>query len=242
MSGTRIFCNQIFSVTDWNHDYVTVPSVLESQSPLPALACFDLLNPLDNSGHGYTVSPGGGQVRDWGLHYEDGSLPSKTDFSKSGQGAVSFVTAFKLSALSRYTHIISNRVAGGGFNLYFNNGLYMSVIYPSGNTVIVSDGTVSKPEVNTWYVASGIFDPANNNVRVQFSDLGVRLGSIGTDFPANASLLAPLVIGGDTTGSTTSSMLGDIAFVALYDGAFTQAQREAMVVVGQDVLRERGLI
>jgi hypothetical protein len=58
MSGTRIFCNQIISVTDWNHDYVTVPSVLESQSPLPALACFDLLNPLDNSGHGYTVSPG----------------------------------------------------------------------------------------------------------------------------------------------------------------------------------------
>lgn len=37
-------------------------------------------------------------------------------------------------------------------------------------------------------------------------------------------------------------MLGDIAFVALYDGAFTQAQREAMVVVGQDVLQERGLI
>ncbi|WP_407250637.1 hypothetical protein [Klebsiella pneumoniae] len=61
MSGTRIFCNQIIPVTDWNHDYVTVPSVLESQSPLPTLACFDLLNPLDNSGHGYTVSPGAGR-------------------------------------------------------------------------------------------------------------------------------------------------------------------------------------
>ncbi|EPG7345271.1 TPA: hypothetical protein N3322_002375 [Klebsiella pneumoniae] len=242
MSGTRIFCNQIIPVTDWNHDYVTVPSVLESQSPLPTLACFDLLNPLDNSGHGYTVNPGGGQVRDWGLHYEDGALPSKTDFSKSGQGAVSFVTAFKLSDLSRYTHIISNRVKGGGFNLYFKDGLYMSVIYPSGNTVIVDEGSVLMPEVDKWYVAAGIFDPANNNVRVQFSDLGVQLGSIGTTFPANASLLAPLVIGGDTTGSTASSMLGDIAFVALYDGAFTQAQREAMVVVGQEVLRERGLI
>ncbi|WP_407245737.1 LamG-like jellyroll fold domain-containing protein [Klebsiella pneumoniae] len=135
---------------------------------------------------------------------------------------MSFITAFKLSTLSRYTHIISNRVAGGGFNLYFNNGLYMSVIYPSGNTVIVGEGSVIMPEVDKWYVAAGIFDPANNNVRVQFSDLGVRLGSIGTTFPANASLLAPLVIGGDTTGSTTSSMLGDIAFVALYDGAFTR--------------------
>ncbi|WP_335952260.1 LamG-like jellyroll fold domain-containing protein [Klebsiella michiganensis] len=242
MSGTRIFCNQIIPVTDWNHDYVTVPSVLESQSPLPTLACFDLLNPLDNSGHGYTVSPGGGQVRDWGLHYENGALPSKTDFSKSGQGAVSFITAFKLSDLSRYTHIISNRVKGGGFNLYFNNGLYMSVIYPSGNTVIVYEGSVLMPEVDKWYVAAGIFDPANNNVRVQFSDLGVRLGSIGTTFPTNASLLAPLVIGGDTTGSTTSSMLGDIAFVALYDGAFTATQRDAMISVGRTVLQWRGLI
>ncbi|WP_407250796.1 hypothetical protein [Klebsiella pneumoniae] len=85
---------------------------------------------------------------------------------------MSFITAFKLSTLSRYTHIISNRVAGGGFNLYFNNGLYMSVIYPSGNTVIVDEGSVIMPEVDKWYVAAGIFDPANNNVRVQFSDRG----------------------------------------------------------------------
>ena len=105
-----------------------MPSALESQSPLPTLACFDLLNPLDNSGHGYTVSPGGGQVRDWGLHYDEGALPSKTDFSKSGQGAVSLSPRLNYLRWSRTTHIISNRVAGGGFNLYFNNGLYMSVL------------------------------------------------------------------------------------------------------------------
>ena len=52
MTGVRILCNQIIPVTDWNHDYVTIPSTLESQSPLPTLTSFDLLNPLDNSGTG----------------------------------------------------------------------------------------------------------------------------------------------------------------------------------------------
>lgn len=243
MTGVRILCNQIIPVTDWNHDYVTIPSALESQSPLPTLTSFDLLNPLDNSGNGYTVTPRGGQIRDWGLHYDNGALPSLTNFAKAGHGAVSFITAFRLSSLSRYTNIINNRSAGKGFNVYYNSGLYLACIKPDGTvTKIISQGTVSVPEINKWYVASGVFDPVGKVASVRFDTLGLRYDNLDAWIPENTSLDTPLSIGGDPTGSTTSSMVGDIAFVAFYEGAFTATQRDEMVSVGREVLRERGLI
>ncbi|HHS9616807.1 TPA: LamG-like jellyroll fold domain-containing protein [Raoultella planticola] len=242
MDGTRIFCNRIISVPDWNREYVTVETRLELGSPLPTLASFDLLNPLDNSRHGYTVTPRGGQVRDWGLHYDNGAVPSLTDFVQAGKGAVSFATAFSLSRADRYINIFSNRLTGQGFNFYYSGGFYLSYIYPSRETGAIATGEVLAPEVGKWYVAAGIFNAANKTASVRISELGLRYGSIGGSFPANTVLDAALSIGGGPDGSTTSSMAGDIAFVAFYDGAFTATQRDAMISVGQTVLQERGLI
>lgn len=61
----------------------------------------------------------------------------------------------------------------------------------------------------------------------------MRYGSIGGSFPANTVQDATLSIGGGPDGSTISSMAGDTAFVAVYDGAFTAKQRDAMIPVGQ---------
>lgn len=242
MTGVRILCNQIIPVTDWNHDYVTIKSKLESKSPLPTLASFDLLNPLDNSGHGYTVTPRGGQVRDWGLHYDNGAIPSITDFAKTGQGAVSFITAFKLSGADRYITILSNQVTGAGFTLYYSGGFYMAYIYPSGAQGSIAAAGVISAEVGKWYVACGVFDAANKTASVRISDAGLQYGPIGPNFPSNTVLDNPLSIGGGPNGSTTASMKGDIAFAAYYDGAFTASQRDAMISVGQEVLQDRGLI
>lgn len=242
MAGVRILCNQVIPVTDWNHDYVTIKSKLESKSPLPTLASFDLLNPLDNSGHGYTVKPNGGQIRDWGLHYPNGAKPSVTNLVKTGQGAVSFIVAFKLDAADRYINILSNRVNSAGFNFYYSGGFYMSYIYPSGTPGTIAAAGVINAEVEKWYVAVGVFDPVTKTASVRISDAGLQYGPIGTGFPENTSLDTAVSIGGDPNGLTTSSMYGDIACVAYYDGAFTADQRDAMVSVGMDILHERGLV
>lgn len=240
--GVRILVNQIIPITDWNHEFVTVISGLETASPLPTLTSFDLLNPLDNSNHGYQVTRNGGQVRAWGLHYDNGAIPSATDFMIAGHGAVSFLTAFRLSSLSRYTNIFSNRSAGAGFNFYQRNGLYMSYTFPSGTDSEISAGGVITPLVDTWYVAAGVFDPAGATASVRIDGLGLQYGGISNAFPQNTVLNNPLSIGGHPSGSTASSMMGDLAFLAVYDGAFTATQRDEMVNVGRGILQGRGLI
>ncbi|SWU66214.1 hypothetical protein [Klebsiella pneumoniae] len=242
MAGVRILCNQIIPVTDWNHDFVTVKSKLESKSPLPTLASFDLLNPLDNSGHGYTVSPNGGQIRDWGLNYLSGAAPSSTDLVRTGQGAVSFIVAFKLDSIVREFNILSNIAPGVGFNFYYGGGFYLGFTYPSGTAGKISAGGIIAAEVGKWYVAVGVFDPVSKTASVRISDAGLQFGPIGTGFPSNTSLDAPMGIGGKPGGATNTSMFGGIAFAAFYDGAFTATQRDAMVSVGMDILQERGLV
>ncbi|MGO4743096.1 LamG-like jellyroll fold domain-containing protein [Serratia quinivorans] len=242
MAGTRIFCNAIIPTADWNNDYVPVKGKLITRAPLPVLASFDLLNPLDNSGNGYEVSAGGAKVQPWGLHYDNGAAPSQTNFVKTGHGAVSFVTAFRLNAVNRYINIFSNRSTGNGFNLYYSGQLLMGYIFPSGTTGNIAVGTVAQPVVGEWYVAAGVFDPVNKKANVQFSELGLRYGDIGASFPVDTTLNTPMSIGGDPNGSTTSSMNGDIAFSAVYDGVFTVDQRDSMMSVGMEVLTDRGLI
>ncbi|EKZ6373160.1 hypothetical protein RE069_000191 [Klebsiella aerogenes] len=242
MAGVRILCNQVIPVTDWNHDYVTIKSKLESKSPLPTVASFDLLNPLDNSGHGYTVKPNGGQIRDWGLHYPDGAKPSVTDLTKPGLGAISFVVAFRLDSKNRYINIFNNRLSGIGFNFYYSGGFYMSFIYPSGTPGTIAGAGEITAEVGKWYVAAGVFDSVNRTASVRIGDAGLQYGTIGNTFPVNTVLDAALCIGGDPNGLTTSSMHGDIAFNSFYDGAFTSEQRDAMVNVGMEILKERGLV
>ncbi|CAI2527866.1 LamG domain-containing protein [Serratia ficaria] len=240
--GMRFASGKIIKFTDWNREYVRVDSKLQKMSPLPTIASFDLLNPLDNSGNGYQVKQGGGQVQYWGLHYENGAKPSVTTLVKQGQGAVSFLTAFRLTAMNRYINIFSCRATGAGFNFYFSDQLLMAFIYPSGTPGTIASGDVGRPELDTWYVASGVFDPVNRTASVRIGDLGLRFGNIGDSMPTNTTLDTALHIGGDPNGSITSSMSGDIAFTAIYDGAFTTEQRDAMVSVGMDVLTDRGLI
>lgn len=242
MAGTRILCNQVLPVTDWNQDFIEVKSKLELRSPLPTIASFDLLNPLDNSGHGYRVKQGGAEIKPLYLHYSNGAKPSETTLIKPGQSTVSFVTAFRLSDMNRYIVIFSCRSVGAGFNLYFSSQMLMSFIYPSGTTGTITGGDVASPELNKWYVASGIFDLVNRTASVRISDLGLRFGTIGESMPANTILDHAMNIGGEPNGSTTSSMVGDIAFTAIYDGAFTAEQRDSMVSVGMEVLTDRGLI
>ncbi|CAI2530653.1 Uncharacterised protein [Serratia ficaria] len=246
MGGVRIFCNEIIPITDWNHDFETINSKLQKKSPLPAIASFDLMNPLDNARNGYTVNQGGAQVQPWGLHYENGAKPSPTTLVKPGQGAVSFMTAFRLSSLSRYINILNCRNTtannGHGFNLYYSGELLMSYSYQSGNVGTISLGVLQQPEINTWYVAAGVFNPAGGSASVRFSELGLRYGDISGNTALNQSLDTALHIGGDPGGSTTSSMLGDVAFAAIYDGAFTVEQRDSMPAVGLEVLKDRRLI
>ncbi|CAI0909701.1 LamG-like jellyroll fold domain-containing protein [Serratia ficaria] len=240
MPGVRVFCNQVIPTTHWEHDYVTISSKLQRKSPLPTIASFDLLNPLDNSGNGYRVEPRGGQINPWGLHYDNGARPSVTTLVKPGQGAVSFAVAFKLDAANRYINIISNRTKGVGFNFYYSGGFYMSYIYPSGTPGTIAGGGAIVAKVGKWYVAVGIFDPVNKTASVRISDAGLQYGTIGPSFPGNTSLDAAVSIGGDPNGLTTSSMHGDIAFVAYYDGAFGPEQRDLMADVGLEVLGDRG--
>lgn len=240
--GMRFASGKIIKFTDWNREYVRVDSKLQKLSPLPTLASFDLLNPLDNSGNGYQVKQGGAQVKYWGLHYDNGAKPSVTDLVKTGQGAVSFIVAFKLDANNRYINILSNRINSAGFNFYYSGGFYMSYIYPSGTAGVISSAGVITAEIGKWYVAVGIFDPVTKTASVRISDAGLQYGNIGNGLPNNTSLDTAVSIGGDPSGLTTSSMVGDIACVAYYDGAFTAEQRDAMVGVGMDILHERGLI
>jgi hypothetical protein len=241
--GMRFSSGKIIKFTDWNREYVRVDSKLQKMSPLPTIASFDLLNPLDNSGNGYEVKQGGGQVQYWGLHYDNGAKPSVSTLVKPGQGAVSFLTAFRLSSLSRYINIFNCRDttagSGHGFNLYYSGGLLMSFVYESGTLGTVSLGTVAAPEIGKWYVAAGIFDPVNKVASVEFTELGLRFGPAGG--ATNRTLDTAFNIGGDPSGSTTSSMIGDIAFSAVYDGAFTKEQRGGMLDVGLEVLSDRGL-
>lgn len=240
MAGVRILCNTVIPVTDWNHEYVTIKSKLESGSPLPTLACFDLLNPLDNSRHGYRVNPRGGQVRDWGLHYDNNAVPSTTDFIRPNTNAVSFITAFKLDRKDRYINILNNRGPAKGFNLYYSGGLYMSYLYPSGRPGTISAAGAVDVDVDTWYVAAGAFDSVSKTASFMVGDK-LQYGTIGTGYPEGAVLAANMHIGGGLDLSTTSSMAGDIAFAAFYDGAFTVEQRAAAVALGRQVLRDRNL-
>ncbi|WP_413502499.1 LamG-like jellyroll fold domain-containing protein [Serratia proteamaculans] len=246
MSGVRIFCNEIIPITDWNHDFETINSKLQSKSPLPTIVSFDLMNPLDNARGGYLVSQGGAQVQPWGLHYENGAKPSPTTLVKPGQGAVSFLTAFRLSSLSRYINILSCRDTtennGHGFNLYYSGELLMSFAYSSGAIGTISLGELLQPEVDKWYAAAGVFDPAGGTASVRFSELGLRYGSVSGNTPLDQTLNTAMMIGGDHNGKTTSSMIGDIAFAAIYDGAFTTEQRDTMPAVGLEVLKDRHLI
>lgn len=240
--GIRIFSDKIIKFANWNRDYIPVKSNLQVKSPLPTIASFDLLNPLDNSNNGYKVTPKGGKINYWGLHYDNGAVPSVTDLVKPGQGAVSFCVAFKLDAINRYINIFSNRVNSAGFNFYFSNGLYMSYIYPSGTPGTIAAAGVITPEVGKWYVAAGVFDPVNKTASVRIGYLGLQYGPIGSGFPENTTLDKAVSIGGDPNRLTTSSMVGDIAFLAFYDGAFTPEQRDAMVNVGMEILAKRDLL
>ncbi|WBF43772.1 LamG-like jellyroll fold domain-containing protein [Serratia rubidaea] len=246
MSGVRIFCNEIIPITDWNHDFEIISSKLQTRSPLPTIASQDLLNPLDNTGNGYNVQQGGAEVRAWGVHFEDRAKPAPTALIKPGQGAVSFLTAFRFDALNRYTNIFSCRNeaadSGHGFNLYWSGGLLMGFAYPSGEVRNISGGDVAQPETGKWYVAAGVFDPVNRKASVLFSDLGLRFGDLGENIAPDQTLSTALAIGGGPDGKTTSSMRGDIAFLAMYDGAFSADQRTAMIAVGQDILKDRKLI
>ncbi|CAI2511587.1 Uncharacterised protein [Serratia ficaria] len=246
MSGLRLFCNEIIPITDWNHEFETVNSKLQTKSPLATIASLDLMNPLDNSRNGYRVQQGGAQVRPWGVHYDDGAKPSPTTLIKTGKGAVSFLTAFRFDALNRYTNIFSCRNDkadnGHGFNLYWSGDLLLAYAYPSGAVRTISGGDVGQPELNKWYVAAGVFDPQAGTASVQFSELGLRYGSLGGTVAADRTLDTAMHIGGNPEGATTSSMRGDIAFCAVYDGAFSIEQRAAMIAVGQEVLQDRHLI
>lgn len=242
MAGVRIFCNKIVPVSDWNHEYVIMPSDLITRSPLPALASFDLLNPLDNSGHGFKVDSGGGKVHDWGLHFENGVAPAVTDLKKAGVGAISFVVAFRFSDISRFMHILSNRISGAGFRFFYNAGFYLGITYPSGASTSLSAGGFIPAVKDKWYVAAGVFDPVRKSAAVQIRDAGVQYGDIGTAFPANTALDHALYIGGDTTANPSQTMIGDIAFVAVYEGAFSTQQRDDMVGIGMVILKERGLV
>lgn len=243
MTGIQIVCNTPLRGGDWDGEFIQIKSKLQTMSPLPAMACFDLLNPLDNSPSGFKITnKGSAKIEPWGVTFPNGSNAISTDCAKEGVEAVSFLVGFNLAGPARYTHIFGNKTAGVGFNFYNAGGrILMAYQYADGSTGNISAGDNIAPEFNKWYVACGVFDMKNKKASFRVGGAGLGFADIGESMPTDAVMNNPLFIGGNPGATTGSTMSGGVAFLSIYDGAFSATQRDAMIAVGREVLTDRGL-
>ncbi|HHG1323982.1 TPA: hypothetical protein ACPUMI_005459, partial [Klebsiella pneumoniae] len=106
-NGTRILLNSDGVITNWEKQYFE-----PVKSPLAAIAnpivAFDLLTPVDNSRHGFSVQQGVQILKGYGLEFP-GSAGSQTTFAKSGLSGLSFLTAFRLSAVDVFQYVLDCR-------------------------------------------------------------------------------------------------------------------------------------
>lgn len=121
-NGTRILLNSDGIITDWSKQHFEPVA-----SPLSAISnpkvAYDLLTPLDNSRHGFSVQQGVQKLKPYGLQFQ-GTAGSQTDFTEAGLAGLSFLTAFRFSAIDTFQYVLDCRDltvgSGHGFAITYN--------------------------------------------------------------------------------------------------------------------------
>ncbi|MGK1994890.1 LamG-like jellyroll fold domain-containing protein, partial [Klebsiella pneumoniae] len=219
-NGTRILLNADGIITDWAKQHFEPVS-----SPLSAIAnpkvAFDLLTPVDNSRHGFSVQQGVQKLKQYGLEFP-GTAGSQTTFKEPGLTGLSFLTAFRLSAVDVFQYVLDCRDltpgSGHGFAITFNptgQRLELRVGWPDGSQGIYYQSGMSII-VNKWYVACGVISP-NRNHKLTLSD-GTAIAASPAGYLANVAG-SPLMLGASAAGS--SMLKGDMGFFGAWGNEFT---------------------
>ncbi|MCS5781116.1 hypothetical protein LNP24_13560 [Klebsiella pneumoniae subsp. pneumoniae] len=134
-------------ITDWAKQHFEPVS-----SPLSAIAnpkvAFDLLTPVDNSRHGFSVQQGVQKLKQYGPRIP-GTAGSQTTFKEPGLTGLSFLTAFRLSAVDVFQYVLDCRDltpgSGHGFAITFN---------PTGQRLELRVG-MALTEVRAFIISQG---------------------------------------------------------------------------------------
>ncbi|MBK0000278.1 hypothetical protein [Erwinia sp. S38] len=236
MSGLRLVSNKFIPLTSWDHDFVVVNSRLVDDIPLPCLAAFDLLNPLDNSGHGWKATKGGGVIRNYGLDFTRTGGGGSTDFIAS-KDAVSVLCAVKPNTYDAFSTFLDCRNvtagSGSGFCIDFSpndRAVRVQVVYPSGTGVSYRSPTFVE---NEWNILCITLSSASLRIENQHGDV------VPNEFtsPINITRWAiPMLMGQGVSGGTCD---GSVGFFSVYDGYMTPAQRKSAIAVGKEIMASR---
>ena len=238
-TGTRILLNADGVITDWSKQHFEPVA-----SPLSAIAnpkvAFDLLTPVDNSRHGFTVQQGVQKLKPYGLEFP-GTAGSQTTFTESGLTGLSFLTAFRFSAIDVFQYVLDCRDltpgVGHGFAITFNptgQRLELRVGWPDGSQGIYyqSGRTIV---ADKWYVACGVISP-NRNHKLTLSD-GTAIAARPDGYLENVAG-TPLMLGASAAGS--SMLKGDVGFFGAWGNEFTAGDITTAIALGTDILTDRG--
>ncbi|MEJ4043909.1 hypothetical protein [Erwinia sp. SLM-02] len=236
MNGLRILCNKVIPLDSWDHDFVVVKSPLVDDIPLPCLASFDLFNPLDNSGHGWKVTKGGGVIKNYGLDFTRQGGGASTDFIAS-KDAISVLCAVKPNSFDAFSTFLDCRQmtegSGSGFCVDFSpndKAVRVQVVYPSGTGVSYRSPTFVE---NEWNILCITLSAESLRMENQHGDV------VPNEFTSPINIthwVRPLIIGQGVSGGTCD---GSVGFVAVYDGFLTPAQRKAAIRTGIEVINSR---
>ncbi|HBS5284644.1 TPA: hypothetical protein MAJ64_003367, partial [Klebsiella pneumoniae] len=201
---------------------------------------FDLLTPVDNSRHGFSVQQGVQKLKQYGLEFP-GTAGSQTTFKETGLTGLSFLTAFRLSAVDVFQYVLDCRDltpgSGHGFAITFNptgQRLELRVGWPDGSQGIYYQSGMSII-VNKWYVACGVISP-NRNHKLTLSD-GTAIAASPAGYLANVAG-SPLMLGASAAGS--SMLRGDIGFFGAWGNEFTAGDITNAIALGTSIMISRG--
>ena len=238
-TGTRILLNADGVITDWSKQHFEPVA-----SPLSAIAnpkvAFDLLTPVDNSRHGFTVQQGVQKLKPYGLEFP-GTAGSQTTFTESGLTGLSFLTAFRFSAIDVFQYVLDCRDltpgVGHGFAITFNptgQRLELRVGWPDGSQGIYyqSGRTIV---ADKWYVACGVISP-NRNHKLTLSD-GTAIAASPAGYLENVAG-TPLMLGASAAGS--SMLKGDVGFFGAWGNEFTAGDITNAIALGTSIMTSRG--
>ncbi|HGT2349427.1 TPA: LamG-like jellyroll fold domain-containing protein [Klebsiella variicola] len=238
-NGTRILINADGVITNWSKQHFEPVNSPLSAIPNPKVA-FDLLTPVDNSRHGFTVQQGVQTLQPYGLHFP-GTAGSQTTFSEAGLLGLSFLTAFRLSAIDTFQYVMDCRDLtagnGHGFAITYNptgQRLELRVGWPDGSQGIYY-ATGRTILANKWYVACGVISP-NRNHKLTLSD-GTAIAASPTGYLANVAG-TPLMLGASAAGS--SMLKGDIGFVGAWGNEFSAGDITNAIALGTSIMTGRG--
>lgn len=238
-TGTRILINSDGVITNWSKQHFEPVT-----SPLSAIAnpkvAFDLLTPLDNSRHGFSVMQGVQTLQPYGLHFP-GTAGSQTTYTEPGLTGLSFLTAFRFSAIDTFQYVLDCRDltvgSGHGFAITYNTTgtkLELRVGWPDGSQGIYfqSGKTIV---ANKWYIACGVISP-NRNHKLTLSD-GTAIAASPTGYLANVAG-SQLMLGASTASS--SMLKGDIGFFGAWGQEFSAGDITNAIALGTSIMSARG--